>query len=59
MGQPIDLGFHSPLELFAIAGAALMVLAVAADGESAWFEGLPLVSVYVILGTGFFFLVSE
>jgi len=58
MGQPTDLVFRSPPGLFAIAGAAFVVLAVAADGESTWFEGLALVSVYVILGIGLFFLVS-
>jgi len=59
MGQPMYLVFRSPLDLFASAGAAFVVLAVAADGDSTWLEGLPLVSVYVILGIKLFFLVSE
>lgn len=42
LGQPMDLVFQSPLNLFAIAGEAFVVRAVAADGESAWFEGLLL-----------------
>ena len=59
LGQPMDLVFRSPLDLFAIAGAAFVVRAVAADGETTWFEGLLLVSVYIMLGIGFFFLGSE
>ena len=58
IGQPMDLVFQSPLNLFAIAGAAFVVRAVAADGESTWFEGLLLISVYFMLGLGFFFLGS-
>ncbi len=56
IGQPMNLVFHSPLTLFAIAGSAFVVRAVAADGESTWFEGLLLLSVYVMLAMGFFFL---
>lgn len=56
IGQPMDLVFRSPLNLFAIACSAFVVRAVAADGESTWFEGLLLISVYVMLGLGFFFL---
>lgn len=58
LGQPMDLVFQSPLNLFAIACAAFVVRAVAADGESTWFEGLLLISVYIMLGLGFFFLGS-
>ena len=56
IGQPMDLVFRSPLSLFAIAASAFVVRAVAADGEFTWFEGLLLLSVYVMLGMGFFFL---
>ena len=55
-GTPMNLVFHSPLDLFAMAGAAFAVRAVAADGETTWFEGLLLVGVYVLFGLGFFFL---
>nr|WP_245214815.1 calcium/proton exchanger [Pararoseomonas indoligenes] len=56
LGHPMNLVFHSPLDLFAIAGAAFIVRAVAGDGRSTWFEGLLLVGVYVMLGLAFFFL---
>lgn len=56
IGQPMDLVLRSPLSMFAIAGSAFVVRAVAADGESTWFEGLLLLSVYVMFGLGFFFL---
>lgn len=56
MGTPMTLVFSSPLDLFAIAGAAFVVRAVAADGESTWFEGLVLVGVYLMLAIGFFFV---
>ena len=52
----MTLVFGSPLDLFAIAGTAFVVRAVAADGETTWFEGLLLVGVYVLLGTAFFFV---
>ena len=56
LGTPMTLVFTSPLDLFAIAGAAFVVRAVAADGESTWFEGLVLVGVYLMLAIGFFFV---
>lgn len=56
LGSPMDLVFRSPLELFAVACAAFVVRAVAADGETTWFEGLLLVGVYVMLALAFFFV---
>jgi len=56
IGTPMDLVFRSPLDLFAVAGAAFAVRAVAADGETTWFEGLVLVGVYVLLALAFFFV---
>jgi Ca2+:H+ antiporter len=50
----MNLVFDSPLDLFAIAGTAFVVRAIAADGETTWFEGLLLVGVYVLFGLGFF-----
>jgi Ca2+:H+ antiporter len=35
-----------------------VVTLVSQDGETNWFEGLQLLSVYVILGVFFFFLPS-
>ncbi len=55
LGHPMTLIFHRPLDLFAIAGTALIVNAIAADGETTWFEGLLLVGVYCLLALGFFF----
>lgn len=55
IGSPMTLVFDSPLDLFAIAGAAFIVNAIAVDGETNWFEGLLLVGVYVLLALGFFF----
>jgi Ca2+:H+ antiporter len=55
MGRPMNLVFSNPLDLFAIAGAALIVNAVARDGETTWFEGLLLLGVYALFGMAFFF----
>jgi Ca2+/H+ antiporter len=41
-------------DLFAVAGTEFVVRAIAADGETTWFEGLLLVGVYVLFGLGFF-----
>jgi Ca2+:H+ antiporter len=58
LGHPMSLVFSNPLHLFAIAGAALIVNAVARDGETTWFEGLLLLGVYVLFGLAFFFAES-
>jgi Ca2+:H+ antiporter len=55
MGQPMTLVFGNPLDLFAIAATALVVNAVASDGETTWFEGVLLVGVYLLLALAFFF----
>jgi len=55
LGHPMTLVFHRPLDLFAIAGTAFIVNAIAADGETTWFEGLLLVGVYSLLALAFFF----
>ena len=52
-GSPINLVFANPLELIAIAAAAFIVNAIALDGETTWFEGTMLLSVYVILAMAF------
>jgi Ca2+:H+ antiporter len=46
----------APLDLLAIAATAFIVRAVAADGETNWFEGLLLLGVYVLMGLAFFFV---
>ena len=45
IGRPMNLVFDSPLGLFAIAGAAVIVRAIVEDGETNWFEGV-ILSVY-------------
>ncbi len=56
MGTPMDLVFHDPLELFAIAGAAFAVNSIAQDGETTWFEGVLLIAVYSLFALTFYFL---
>ena len=56
IGQPMNLVFSSPLDLFAIAGAAFIVRAIAADGETTWFEGLLLVGVYLLFALAYYFV---
>ena len=55
LGRPMTLVFANPLDLFAIAATAFAVNAVAADGETTWFEGLLLVGVYALLALAFLF----
>ncbi|MFL5257513.1 MAG: calcium/proton exchanger [Rhodopila sp.] len=54
IGHPMNLVFDNLLDLFAIAGTAFVVRAIAADGETTWFEGLLLVGVYALFGLGFY-----
>ncbi|NPD69815.1 calcium/proton exchanger (plasmid) [Lichenicola cladoniae] len=54
-GHPMTLVFEDPLDLFAIAGTAFIVNAIAGDGETTWFEGVLLIGVYVVFGLAFFF----
>jgi len=56
IGSPMTLVFRSPLDLFAITGAAFVVNAISGDGETTWFEGVLLVGVYVLFGLGFYFV---
>lgn len=56
IGHPMTLVFSNPLQLFAIAGTAVIVRAIAGDGETTWFEGLLLVGVYGLLALGFYFV---
>ena len=53
LGHPMNLVF-APLDLFAIAATALIVNAIAGDGETTWFEGVMLLGVYLVLATAFF-----
>jgi Ca2+:H+ antiporter len=55
MGRPMTLVFTNPLDLFAIAGTAFIVNAIAGDGETTWFEGVLLIGVYALFALAFFF----
>ena len=55
IGSPMTLVFSNPLDLFAIAGAAFIVNAIAGDGETTWFEGMLLIGVYLVLASAYFF----
>jgi len=52
---PMALVFNG-LELGAILLAILVAQAVTHEGESTWFEGLQLLSVYLVLGITFYFV---
>jgi Ca2+:H+ antiporter len=52
---PMSLVFNG-LELGAIFLAVLIAQAVTHEGESTWFEGFQLLSVYVVLGLTFYFV---
>jgi Ca2+:H+ antiporter len=54
--HPMNLVFSSPLELVAIAAVAFAVNAVTRDGETTWFEGVLLVSIYMLLALAFYFV---
>jgi Ca2+:H+ antiporter len=51
---PLPLVFNG-FELGAVFLAVLIASHVARDGESTWFEGLQLLSVYAVLGLTFLF----
>ncbi len=54
-GTPMDLEFTLP-EIVAVAASILIVEQISGDGESNWFEGLQLLSVYAVLAILFYFL---
>jgi Ca2+:H+ antiporter len=58
MPQPMSLVFH-PVEIAAVIFSVGVVTLVSQDGETNWFEGLQLLSVYVILAVFFYFLPSR
>jgi Ca2+:H+ antiporter len=55
IGRPMNLVFGSRLDLFAIACTAFIVRAIAADGETTWFEGLLLVGTYLLFALAYYF----
>ncbi|HZG81616.1 MAG TPA: calcium/proton exchanger [Brevibacillus sp.] len=55
IGKPMDFVF-TPFELAAIAASILITISITRDGATNWFEGVLLLTVYIILGTAFFFV---
>jgi Ca2+:H+ antiporter len=55
IGNPMNLVFASPLDLFSIASAAFVVRAIASDGETNWYEGLLLIGAYALFALAYFF----
>ena len=55
MATPMSLVFH-PLEIAAVIFSVGIVTLIGQDGETNWFEGLQLLSVYAILAVFIFFL---
>jgi Ca2+:H+ antiporter len=53
--QPMSLVFH-PLEIASVIFSVGVVTLVSMDGETNWFEGVQLLSVYIILAVFFYFL---
>jgi Ca2+:H+ antiporter len=52
---PLAMEFSS-IEIGAVLLAVLIASHVSQDGESTWFEGVQLLSVYVVLGIVFYFV---
>jgi len=55
IGNPMNLVFASPLDLFSIASATFIVRAIASDGETNWYEGLLLIGAYALFALAYFF----
>jgi Ca2+:H+ antiporter len=55
MGNPLTLVFNK-FELIALMAAVLIAGLVSLDGESNWLEGAMLLTIYVIIALGFFWL---
>jgi Ca2+:H+ antiporter len=55
MGNPLTLVFNK-FELIAMMAAVLIAGLVSLDGESNWLEGAMLLTIYVIIALGFFWL---
>jgi Ca2+:H+ antiporter len=55
MGNPLTLVFNK-FELIALMAAVLIAGLVSLDGESNWLEGAMLLTIYIIIALGFFWL---
>jgi len=54
MGKPMNLEFTT-FEILAILAAVLVAWSTCSDGETNWFEGVQLLTLYAVLGVAFFF----
>ncbi|HJV45549.1 MAG TPA: calcium/proton exchanger [Bacillota bacterium] len=54
-GTPMDIVFTKS-ELVAIGVAAFIAISISRDGTTNWFEGILLLTVYIILGTAFYYI---
>ncbi len=55
MGNPLTLVFNE-FELIAMMAAVLIAGLVSLDGESNWLEGAMLLTIYIVIALGFFWL---
>jgi Ca2+:H+ antiporter len=55
MGKPMSLEFTA-VEVLAVMGSTYLVSTIANDGESNWFEGIQLISLYAVLAVAFYFI---
>jgi Ca2+:H+ antiporter len=55
LGQPLSLLF-TPLEVLALGLATVIVSIITLDGESHWFEGVQLLSLYAMVAAAAYFL---
>ncbi len=55
VGQPMSLVFNA-FEIAAIVLSVLITEMISSDGESNWFEGAQLLSVYILLAIAFYFV---
>lgn len=55
LSRPFTLVFTG-FEITSVLLAAIIMNLIAHDGKSNWFEGVMLISVYIIIAVGFFFI---
>jgi Ca2+:H+ antiporter len=55
MGKPMSLEFTA-VEVIAVMASIYLVSTIANDGESNWFEGIQLISLYSVLAVAFYFI---
>jgi len=54
LGHPLDLEFNV-FGMFAAVAAIIITNSISSDGQSYWMEGVLLLTLYVILGTAFYY----